>query len=58
MADTGIDVEAPPLNTHVRLDALLSRIIEEPERRLQISEEIDRDFSQRRAVLVLDMSGF
>ena len=58
MADTGIDVEAPPLNTHVRLDALLSRIIEEPERRQQISEEIERDFTQRRAVLVLDMSGF
>lgn len=48
----------PPLNTHARLDALLSRIIEEPERRQEISQEIARDFTQRRAVLVLDMSGF
>jgi adenylate cyclase len=58
MADMGLDVEAAPLNTHARLDALLSRIIEEPERRQEISEEIARDFTQRRAVLVLDMSGF
>jgi len=58
MADTGPDVEAAPLNTHARLDALLSRIIEEPERRQQISEEIEHDFTQRRSVLVLDMSGF
>ena len=47
-----------PLNTHARLDAMLSRIIEEPERRQEISQEIARDFTQRRAVLVLDMSGF
>jgi adenylate cyclase len=58
MADMGPDVEAAPPNTHARLDALLSRIIEEPERRQEISEEIARDFTQRRAVLVLDMSGF
>lgn len=47
-----------PLNTHARLDALLTRIIQEPERRSEITEEIERDFTQRRAVLVLDMSGF
>lgn len=47
-----------PLNTRDRLDALLSQIIEHPERRVEISEEIERDFTQRRAVLVLDMSGF
>lgn len=47
-----------PLNTHARLDALLSRIIQEPERREEITREIERDFTQRRAVLVLDMSGF
>lgn len=57
MAETGPDAEAP-LNTHARLDALLSRIIEEPERRQEISKEIEREFTQRRAVLVLDMSGF
>jgi adenylate cyclase len=58
MAETGSDDEAPVLNTHARLDALLSRIIQEPERRDEIAEEIERDFTQRRAVLVLDMSGF
>jgi class 3 adenylate cyclase len=57
MADMAGDDEGP-LNTHARLDALLSRIIEEPEKREEISREIERDFTQRRAVLVLDMSGF
>lgn len=57
MAETGADGEGP-LNTHARLDALLSRIIQEPERREAIAAEIERDFTQRRAVLVLDMSGF
>ena len=36
MADMGLDVEAAPLNTHARLEALLSRISEEPERRQDI----------------------
>lgn len=58
MAETGSDGEAPALNTHARLDALLTRIIHEPEKRDEIAEEIERDFTQRRAVLVLDMSGF
>jgi len=58
MAETGPEGEAPALNTHARLDALLSRIIQEPEKRQEIAEEIERDFTQRRAVLVLDMSGF
>lgn len=45
-------------NTRERLDALLSRIIDEPERRSEITAEIERDFTQQQAVLVLDMSGF
>jgi adenylate cyclase len=45
-------------NSRDRLDALLSKIIEEPERRGEISAEIEQGFTQRRAVLVLDMSGF
>ncbi len=49
---------AAPLNTRERLDLLLSQIIDHPERRVEISDEIERDFTQRRAVLVLDMSGF
>lgn len=53
--------EAPAtaaLNTREHLQALLSRIIDHPELRGQISEEIEQTFTQRRAVLVLDMSGF
>jgi class 3 adenylate cyclase len=51
--------EAPAaLNTREHLHALLSRIIDHPELRAQISEEIERTFTQRRAVMVLDMSGF
>ncbi len=46
------------LNTHARLDALLSRIIHEPEKRQAITLEIERDFTRRCAVMVLDMSGF
>ncbi len=49
---------APAADTRARLDELLSRIIDHPELRVQISEEIERDFTQRRAVMVLDMSGF
>jgi adenylate cyclase len=56
--DIGLVASAPPENTRERLDALLSQIIEHPELRVQISEEIERDFTQRRALLVLDMSGF
>src|SRR5690349_4508173 len=55
--DDGMAAEAA-LNTRERLDGLLSQIIEHPEMRVEISEEIERDFTQRRALLVLDMSGF
>lgn len=50
--------ETRALNTRARLDELLSKIIEEPERRHEITAEIERDFTLRRAVMVLDMSGF
>lgn len=53
-----IEAAEPPLSTRERLDDLLSQIIEHPERRVEISEEIERDFTQRKALLVLDMSGF
>jgi adenylate cyclase len=49
---------AEPLNTRERLNELLSQIIDHPELRVEISETIEREFTQRRAVLVLDMSGF
>ena len=41
-----------------RLYGLLTQIIEEPARREELCREIERDFTARHAVLVLDMSGF
>jgi adenylate cyclase len=52
------EAQPAPANTRERLDELLSQIIDHPERRAQISDEIEATFTQRRAVLVLDMSGF
>lgn len=57
MAETRAEGESAP-NTRERLNALLSAIIDEPERRPEITAEIEADFTQRAAVLVLDMSGF
>ena len=50
--------EPLPLNTRARLDELLNQIIEHPEKRAELETQIERDFTQRRAVFVLDMSGF
>jgi adenylate cyclase len=58
MSDAATEASAAAPNSHDRLYELLSRIIEEPERRGEISDQIEREFTQRRAVLVLDMSGF
>lgn len=41
-----------------RLDALLLRIINRPAEEPEITREIEREYTQRRAVMVLDMSGF
>jgi adenylate cyclase len=49
-----MDPSPPP----ARLDALLSEIIENPERRAEISAEIEAAFTRQAAVFVLDMSGF
>lgn len=45
-------------SSRARLDELLDRIIHEPEQLTAITETIERDFTRRCAVLVLDMSGF
>lgn len=58
MSDAASEAPAAAANSHDRLYELLSRIIEEPERRGEISDQIEAEFTQRRAVLVLDMSGF
>lgn len=53
-------LDAVPLspNTRERLHELLDLIIEHPERRAELEARIERDFTLRRAVFVLDMSGF
>ena len=52
-------VSAPaPENSRARLDAMLEEMLNRPEQRDEIEAEIQRIFTQRKAVLVLDMSGF
>lgn len=52
------EASADPPNSRARLDELLSRIIDHPEERVAITAQIERDFTRRGAILVLDMSGF
>ena len=45
-------------NTRANLERLLTGINDEPDRREELTREIETIFGQDRAVLVLDMSGF
>ncbi len=45
-------------NSRANLERILSDMIEEPERRADLSSTVEEIFSQDKAVLVLDMSGF
>lgn len=45
-------------NSRANLEQLLNEMIEQPERRVEITQNIDNIFAQDKAVLVLDMSGF
>jgi class 3 adenylate cyclase len=45
-------------NSRANLERILSGMIEEPERRAELSRTVEEIFSQDKAVLVLDMSGF
>jgi class 3 adenylate cyclase len=60
MNDTIPDSTAPLArrNTKTNLERLLDEINAEPDRRGEITREIEAIFGQDRAVLVLDMSGF
>lgn len=51
---------APPLrrNSRDNLDRILAEMIDRPEEQPALAAEIERDFAETRAVLVLDMSGF
>jgi adenylate cyclase len=45
-------------NTEANLRRLLDQMIEQPDRRAEITQEIDEVFGQDKAVMILDMSGF
>lgn len=45
-------------NSRAQLDRLLQEIMDKPERFSSVVEEIEAHFSEERAVLVLDISGF
>jgi class 3 adenylate cyclase len=50
----------PPLrrNSHANLERLLGEMLARPEAEDELAREIDAQFGETRAVLVLDMSGF
>lgn len=48
----------PRHNSREDLERLLGEIIDHPELRAELTETIERTFAERRAVLILDMSGF
>ncbi len=45
-------------NSQANMERLLSQLIEHPERRPEITSDIDQIFGQDKAIMVLDMSGF
>ncbi len=45
-------------NTRANLERLLNDMIEQPERRAEITREIEEMFSQEKSIMILDMSGF
>src|SRR5688572_27885090 len=45
-------------NSRENLERLLTSIIEHPQQRAEITQSIEEIFSQEKAIMVLDMSGF
>ena len=52
------DESAPAINSPETLERLLTEMIRYPDRREELVKTIEETFGQRKAVLVLDMSGF
>ena len=60
-ADPRIDAPGQPRlrrNSRDNLDRLLDEMIEKPSEYQALAAEVERDFAETRAVMVLDMSGF
>ena len=45
-------------NSQAHLDRLLQQMLDQPEREAELTREVEEQFGETRAVLVLDMSGF
>jgi len=45
-------------NSRANLERILGEMIEQPEQRAELAQQVEEIFSQDKAVLVLDMSGF
>ncbi len=60
MMNTNSHADEPVIrhNSHANLQRLLNEIIEQPERREEITRSICEIFGQQKAIMVLDMSGF
>ncbi|MDQ3586491.1 MAG: adenylate/guanylate cyclase domain-containing protein [Acidobacteriota bacterium] len=60
MSNTANDNNEPvsQRNSRANLEKLLTEMIEEPERRAEMTKQIEEIFGQEKAVMVLDMSGF
>jgi class 3 adenylate cyclase len=58
MTDQETGDAQPGSNTRAKLEEYLSEMIESPERRREITQALEDTFTQKRAVMVLDMSGF
>ncbi len=52
------ETAAPPPNSRGALDGLLDAMLQHPEKRVQITQEIEQTFGQDQATLIIDMSGF
>ncbi|MEO5596425.1 MAG: adenylate/guanylate cyclase domain-containing protein [Lysobacteraceae bacterium] len=52
------NTEAASRNSRAELNRLLQEMIEQPERRIELVQQIEYTFGQDRAILVLDMTGF
>jgi len=60
MSNTANDNNEPvsQRNSRANLERLLTEMIEEPERRAEITTQIEEIFGQEKALMILDMSGF
>ena len=57
-SDKGLNGSAGRINSRENLERLLTEMLGHPDRRVEITKTIESIFSQKKAVLVLDMSGF